>query len=154
MIDTIFAALGAQQTAELLSLILTIPTIVLAISVVYVWAPSARKFFTYKNKTGEHWFIVGVALGFIGAAIDNAYWMLPWTAAFLESPTFIGLTEKGVFFNIVFRQGLGIAAAYCHIRAASLSNGNSLRNVNALLVCSSLAGVAYGLLLTLAQVYS
>lgn len=142
--------MNVQAPAELVSLVLTIPTVVLALSVVYMWLPAAREAWHQETRTGHHWFVMGVTLGFVGSAIDNVYWFLPWTAAYLQSPYFETLTAKGVFFNIFFRQGLGIAAAYCHIRAAALSADSRIRFVNRLLVASTIGGMAYGLLLILA----
>lgn len=138
-----------QNFAELTSLALTFPTVVLAIAVIYMWLPSARDAWYRTDKTGQDWFVMGVAIGFMGAALDNIYWFLPWTASYLGDPSFQTLTNTGVFFNIFFRQSLGIGAAYCHLRAAGESNAQPIRAVNALLIASHLAGFAYVLLLTL-----
>ena len=59
------------------------------------------------------------------------------------------LTNAGVFFNIFFRQGLGIAAAYCHLKAAEVSSAKQLKVVNSLLIASHLVGFAYAILLIL-----
>jgi hypothetical protein len=114
-----------------------------------MWLPSARSAWQKTEKSGKDWFVIGVAIGFVGAALDNIYWFLPWTAAYLGDPAFQALTNLGVFFNIFFRQGLGICAAYCHLRAAEKSTTNSIQVVNALLVSSHLIGLVYILTLSL-----
>jgi len=141
--------MNLQDIAELISLGLTFPTVVLAFTVIYMWLPSARKAWQNTNKTGQDWFVMGVAIGFVGAALDNIYWFIPWTAAFIGDPAFQTLTNAGVFFNIFFRQGMGIAAAYCHIKAAELSSTRSLKVVNTLLISSYLAGFGYAVVLIL-----
>ena len=141
--------MNLQDIAELISLSLTFPTVVLAFTVIYMWLPSARKAWKNTNKTGQDWFVMGVAIGFVGAALDNIYWFTPWTAAFIGDPSFQTLTNAGVFFNIFFRQGMGIAAAYCHIKAAELSSTRSLKVVNTLLISSYLSGFGYAVVLIL-----
>lgn len=138
-----------QNFAELTSLALTFPTVVLAFAVIYMWLPSARHAWQKTEKSGKDWFVIGVAVGFVGAALDNIYWFLPWTAAYLGDPAFQSLTTLGVFFNIFFRQGLGICAAYCHLRAAEESSEKPMRLLNALLISSHLIGLGYVMLLTL-----
>jgi hypothetical protein len=138
-----------QNLAELTSLALTFPTVVLAFAVIYMWLPSARDAWQKTEKSGQDWFVMGVAIGFVGAALDNIYWFLPWTAAYLGDPAFQSLTNLGVFFNIFFRQGLGICAAYCHLRASEESNAKPIKVVNSLLIASHLVGFGYVLLLTL-----
>ena len=128
----------------MLSLAMTIPTVVLAIAVVYLWLPAARVAAKDDNRDAHQWFILGVVGGFLGAALDNAYWFLPWSASFIgEAQLFHTLTEVGVYFNVVFRQGLGIFAAYCHIRAAEMSTVPKVKLVNRLIVVSYLIGIAY-----------
>ena len=141
--------MDTQNIAELVSLGLTFPTVVLAFAVIYMWLPSARDAWRKTDKTGQDWFVMGVAIGFVGAALDNIYWFMPWTAAYLGDPAFQTLTNAGVFFNIFFRQGLGIAAAYCHMRAAEEASTQSLKIVNALLISSNLLGFGYVMLLIL-----
>jgi len=141
--------MDTQNIAELTSLALTFPTVVLAFAVIYMWLPSARIAWKKTDKTGQDWFVMGVAIGFIGAVLDNIYWFMPWTAAYLGDPAFQTLTNAGVFFNIFFRQGMGLCAAYCHMRAAEESHTQSLKIVNALLISSNLLGFGYAMLLIL-----
>jgi len=136
-----------QSIAELFSLGMTIPTVVLAFAVVYTWLPSAKEAWKREHKTGKDWFILGVAIGFCGAILDNLYWFLPWTYSYIEHPATTQLINAGVFFNIFFRQGLGIVAAYCHLKAAELTTGSNIKLVNSLLVASNLVGFSYALTL-------
>jgi hypothetical protein len=138
-----------QDYAELVSLGMTIPTVVLAIAVVHLWLPSAKEAWKQESKSGHDWFIMGVVAGFCGSALDNIYWFLPWTAAFLDHAAFVDLTNLGVFFNIFFRQGLGIVAAFCHLRAAELSVWPKLKFLNSVLVSSYLLGIAYAIILVI-----
>jgi hypothetical protein len=141
--------LSIQNIAELISLGMTFPTVVLAGAVVYMWFPAARIAWSKENKTGQDWFIVGVTVGFIGAMLDNIYWFIPWSASYIGHPSFAELTNAGVFFNVFFRQGLGMLAAYCHLRAAENAERKRIRWVNSTLLASNLAGVAYAALLIL-----
>ena len=63
------------------------------------------------------WFLCGILIGFIGNFADNFYWTAPWTTHYLGLPESSDLTTYGVFPNIVFRQGLTLISAYCHLRA-------------------------------------
>ena len=138
-----------QHAAELISLGMTFPTVILAIAVVYTWLPSARDAIKSNNPTAQDWFIIGVVAGFVGSVLDNTYWFMPWTASFLGHDAFQTLTNMGVFLNIFFRQGLGIIAAYCHLRAAEISSNRRIRGLNTLLFASNLIGIAYSLMLIL-----
>lgn len=127
-----------RNIGEVLSLGMTFPTIILALAVVYVWAPSVKR-----PKEANEWFILGVVSGFLGAIVDNFYWFLPWTASFLDLELKEFLFVNGVYVNIFFRQGLGILAAYSHLKAAELHSEKSFKYVNLLLIFSSLLGVLY-----------
>ena len=131
-----------QHKAELISLGLTVPNLVLAASVVILWARSLDK----KPDTSHQWFILGVVFGFTGAFLDNLYWFIPWTASFLELDIKDELINSGVYFNIVFRQGLGIVAAYCHLRAAQIYH-NKTSFLNKLLATSTIIGVMYSVVI-------
>jgi hypothetical protein len=106
-----------QPQAELLSLGLTIPTIMLGILVVYLWRSDSIEAFNNRSKHYSDWLILGVAISFIGTVLDNAYWYIPWTASYFGSPYTIPLVNFGVFVNIFCRQTLDILAGICHIKA-------------------------------------
>jgi hypothetical protein len=110
-----------QKTAELISGTLTAATIVLCFMVVYHWRTAATNIILSRQKwTAEHWFIMGVTIGFAGELLDNFYWFWPWTFKLMDHPAHIDLMHFGVFANIPFRQVLGSVAAFCHIRSAYL----------------------------------
>ena len=131
---------------------MTIPTVLLAAAVVYLWLPAARAALKSDSRDAHQWFILGVVGGFIGSAIDNLYWFMPWTASFIgETAIFSQLTEFGVYFNVFFRQGLGIFAAFCHIKAAEMSSLRNVQIINRLLVTSYFVGISYVLLVSMAS---
>ena len=144
--------MNIHRIAEMISLIMTIPTVLLAISVVYLWLPAARAALKADNRDAHQWFILGVVGGFLGAAIDNLYWFMPWTASFMgETAIFSQLTDFGVYFNVFFRQGLGIFAAYCHIKAAEMSSIKQVQIINRLMVAAYFIGISYVLLVSMAS---
>jgi hypothetical protein len=144
--------LDIHHIAEMLSLIMTIPTVLLAAAVVYLWLPAARAALEADSRDAHQWFILGVVGGFIGSAVDNLYWFMPWTASFMgETAIFSNLTESGVYFNVFFRQGLGIFAAYCHIKAAEMSSLKNVMIINRLLVASYFVGISYVLIISMAS---
>lgn len=136
-----------QRHAELISLGLTIPTVVLAAMVVYLFFPVAITAWRNKSTEPQDLLILGITAGFIGQFLDNSYWTIPWTASYWELPTTSKLINVGVFFNIFFRQACGIFAAWCHLKAAK--EAGSLRN-KALITTvgvSIVLGCLYSLLL-------
>ena len=144
--------MNIHRIAEMISLIMTIPTVLLAISVVYLWLPAARAALKADSRDAHQWFILGVVGGFLGSAIDNLYWFMPWTASFMgESAIFSQLTDFGVYFNVFFRQGLGIFAAFCHIKAAEMSSLKNVKLINRLLVASYFIGISYVLIISMAS---
>lgn len=105
-----------QKAAELISLALTAPTVVLGAGVVILWGKKAISY-VFGDKTPHMWITLGVAVSFSGEVFDNSYWGIAWTAHFINSPLWHPLFEFGAFSNIPFRQVAGIVAAYCHLRA-------------------------------------
>ena len=140
-----------QEIAELISLGMTFPTVILAVAVVYTWFPSAKESFRSNCKESQDWFIMGVVIGFVGSILDNIYWFFPWSASFIGHESFQTLTNAGVFFNVFFRQGCGMVAAYCHMRAAESSIQPGMATLNRLLVASNLIGLGYAALLIISK---
>lgn len=68
--------------------------------------------------SAEGWLVVGIVFGFTGNALDNIYWGVTWGAALFHLPTHELLFDGGPLANLLFRQGFGIWALYCHLRAA------------------------------------
>jgi hypothetical protein len=138
-----------EKAAELLSLGMTPATIILSLWVVKLWAPKAWSLLSTKqHRDSVGWFIVGVTLGFIGAAFDNLYWGFAWSASFLGLPSEEWWFSNGVFSNIPFRQGLGMAAAFCHVKSAKEMVPKS---VNCMLWVCLIVGACFVLALSLAK---
>jgi len=97
----------------------TVTVVVMSLMVVKVWYGAALNALFSRMDTAEKWFMVGVFVGFLGEAIDNAYWLLFWASEYLGAKQVNAvMLEYGRMFNLPFRQFAGIIAAYCHIRAA------------------------------------
>lgn len=132
--------------AELVSIGLTIPAIVLAGYVVVLWGPDAWRIVkTHRLRLSEageatDWFILGVAAGFLGQALDNLFWQVAWNVAYLELDSQPVVFQVGVVFNIFFRQALGIIAAYCHIRSFAHHKKRSIRALSLVSIASVVLG--------------
>ena len=139
----------SHEAAELISLGLTIPTILLGGFVVCVFGPTAMQAVRDKGVTSRQWLLVGITIGFVGQILDNLYWQFAWTASYLGMEVKDSLFNSGVFFNIVSRQALGITAAACHIWAAFRTGGDTAiskmqqRTAWTLCVGAFILGLAY-----------
>jgi len=132
-----------HEFAEMVSLALTPATIILSIVVVRLWGAKAwESLKAGKAQDSVGWFILGVTLGFIGACCDNLYWGIAWGASFLNHSTEAAWFDAGVYSNIPFRQSLGIAAAFCHIKSAEKMLGGKFRAILLFTVWAGLAFVA------------
>lgn len=136
-----------RKIAELISLILTVPCVVLAVGVIVMWGKDAIEASRKKEKTAAQWFILGVAVSFIGTALDNMYWTIPWTYHFVGSPKSEFWIVWGPLFNIFFRQLCGILAGYCHIKSAILHGAGNKSIINTLIKVSLIIGFLYALFL-------
>ena len=128
---------------ELLSLGLTFPTVLLALAVLYVWLPSALNAVRSNYPTANDWFIIGVAVTFFGASLDHAYSLIPWSSAFFQRTRFCDFMEVTVLFNMAFRQGCCMTAAYCHLKSAELAKITKLKRLNKLLFISNIVAIVY-----------
>tara|TARA_R110000851_G_scaffold241359_3_gene393977 strand:- start:492 stop:941 length:450 start_codon:yes stop_codon:yes gene_type:complete len=133
-----------QKAAELISLSMTVPTVVLGIAVMHRWGPAALVALKENTLDSHGWFILGVVSSFLGSAFDNLYWSIAWTSSFYDGEYTNTLVSKGVYFNIVFRQGTGIFSAYCHLKAADMALSGSNKVANKLLAYSNIAAVLVG----------
>jgi hypothetical protein len=147
-----------RPAAQQASLLLTVPTIVFCVWVVWELYRLAWQAMLNENRSAIQWFIIGVAISFIGDALDNFYWGIAWSADYLEIPIRRPLFANGVFSNIPFRQTAGILAGYCHIRGIFChANGLALhkeeRRLNRVMKWSFIVGAGYVLILWLAKRY-
>lgn len=109
------------DAAEFVSLVLTVPTVLLSAMVVWVFVPRAIRALRYrrpKDFTEVELLIAGIVIGFAGAFFDNIYWFLAWGAEFFHLPQRDWLFRNGVWSNIPFRQVAGSTAAILHLWAA------------------------------------
>lgn len=130
-----------QQVVELISLAMTWPTILLGAAVVAIYSKALFK----RPETATDWLLLGICAGFIGQCLDNFYWNWPWTFSFLSHPWKGVFMDAGVWFNIFFRQSMGIIAAACHLKAANLSESTRNAALWRIVGFGFLAGVVYGL---------
>lgn len=138
----------SHEAAEIVSLMLTVPTVTTAVAVIVIYGGAAIEGLRAKKKSRNHWLIIGIAFGFVGAVLDNAYWSIPWTLEFFDHPSTNMFIMAGVYFNVPFRQGCGIAAAYCHLRGAIASGDKGDRGMamlNVFLIANAVlsSGVAF-----------
>lgn len=120
------------ENAQLVSLALTLPTVALAAAVVRTYYArmrvAVRHILGKEQVVSETDFLVtGIVIAFVGAILDNSFWFVAWTAAFVDLPIKDDLFAYGVWANIPFRQTMGIVAALFHlwpvIGAPNISNG-------------------------------
>jgi hypothetical protein len=130
------------SSANLLSLGMVFPTVILGSIVLITWYPSAIKSFRKIDKSADDWFILGVFAGFIGAIVYSLYWFIFWLSNYMNLSIVDALGENGVIVNICSRQIMGMLAAYCFIKASELSYDRGSRSVNRLVISCNLVGVA------------
>lgn len=135
------------KVAELVSLGLTPLTLVLGAVVVALYTPFFFRAILNKDKSATDWLRIGIAIGFMGAVLDNAYWFLPWSADYLGLASHKTLNAMGVYFNIFSRQLAGTFAGYCHIiyviKLREKSHGKSNMGLPLIVAFSLLFGCAY-----------
>jgi hypothetical protein len=139
--------MSLHDWVELLSIGLTIPTLVITYLVLSTWGVSAWKAVSRRGMTSECWLIVGVSLIFLSKLLDDSFWQVAWTADFLKSEGSETLIHSGVYFNIPFRQILGIAAGLCHLRSYELTVPESSSWFKTIIYTSVIAGVLYSVIL-------
>lgn len=139
------------EMAKLLSMGLTVPNLIFSFAVCYLWFNASKDVYFSGFREASDWLILGVFVGFTGQILDNFYWAFPWTASFLGLNSSTALFESGIYFNIFFRQGLGLVAACFHVISFCSGRDNRLRIFNLLLIGSHLLGVIYVLILLIVK---
>ena len=91
------------SSANLLSLGMVFPTVMLGSIVLYMWFPSTIKALRKYNRIAEDWFILGVFAGFIGAVAYSLYWALYWLSSYMDLGIAEALSENGIIVNICAR---------------------------------------------------
>jgi hypothetical protein len=141
---------ATKKAAELISLVLTVPCVVMAVGVLVLWGKDAYGASRKVNRTAAEWFILGVAVSFVGTALDNIYWTIPWTFHYFDSPKSDFWIKWGPVFNIFFRQLCGILAGYCHIKSAIGHGAAKKSTMDYMIRVSAVIGVTYAAILILA----
>lgn len=104
-------------SAEFVSLVLTVPTVILGVLVVWCYSPRAlaaiRK--PVDKMTETEMLIIGITIGFAGAVVDNIYWGLAWFHEMVGSSSAPLWFKNGVLSNVPFRQTAGIVAGAFHL---------------------------------------
>ena len=109
--------------AEMVSLVLTAPTLLGAIAVLWVWGGRSWEIFKKSPlaRAEAEWLILGIAVGFLGGLVDNVYWGIAWSYQLLDSPDADWWWSHGAYSNIFARQLAGAYAAYCHVTGFVIS---------------------------------
>lgn len=136
--------------AEIVSLVLTWPTLILGCGVLWHWGGEAWRAWRVpgKDRSGVQWLIVGVLAGFLGEVLDNTYWGIAWSMQFIESQHAGWWFTMGVWPNIPFRQCASIYAGYCHMRSFYSAQQQTDRKLTCIVLASALLGLVYIGLLT------
>jgi len=116
-----------HNVAEIISLVLTTPTVFLAAAVFIVWWRAAADSFRREERESIHWFILGVFISFVGQFLDNIYWGIAWSLSFTDSEFREDYFQNGVYYNIFARQMCGCLAAFFHLLAAIKTGRQYLR---------------------------
>jgi len=137
-----------RTITQLQSLALTIPLLALCLLVVIeIRKPACETCLNFSKgrKNQMCWILIGLLLAFIGKIVESAWWFIPWTLSYLESPYWQKFNDMGVFVNIIFRQLFFTVSAYCHLRAFiapdKLTGG--IRFTHWILISSFVLGQAY-----------
>ena len=129
-----------NNVAELISLGLTVPTVILSAYVVVLFFPIAVYAMAERNKKQAEWLILGITIGFMGSIVDNVYWAVAWSASYLDLDCKDFLFTHGVYSNIPFRQLAGVMAAILHCMAdtssAAVVKLKRFKNLKAVLIAS------------------
>jgi hypothetical protein len=119
-----------QWEAELITLSMTIPTIVLGLGVLHRWGKPAWASFQNHSLDSMGWFIIGVFIAFLGYVLDSLYWCIPLAMSLLGFECSCGKMQELLVYNLMVRQVAGLSSAYCHLKAADMSSSRSGRLTN------------------------
>lgn len=131
---------------EFISLCLTGPLLCGCAFVFWAWGRGGFENLRAEEKTSEGYLIEGVATSFFSKAADSAFWFIPWAALFWGWDVAAKIFMVGCIPNILFRQGLGFRAAYCHVKASAIKK-DDYRIVHRLWACSILSCIAIAAIL-------
>jgi hypothetical protein len=142
---------------EALSVILTIDGLFLCGWFLFLWKSRAKEALFTPNhiKTSAEWMIVGVFLNHLFSLLDSAYWLIPWSAKFIEHPMTNFLMGIGVYFNIPFRNMALVLSCYCHLRGyfTFSEDAKAINKLNRMMKIGVTIGIVYFILLNILGKY-
>lgn len=138
------------DVAKLLSNGGSVTLVLLCGVVIYLFGHAAYKSIISSDKfDAQAWFVVGVLFTHLTDALDNIYWLVPWSMSFLGADQAAHFMEFGVYPNLFVRITLGCFATYCHIRSWLDHRGHNEGIANKLLSVAIAIGASYSLFLLL-----
>lgn len=108
-----------MEYIELLSLAMSFPAAILCLFVVKHWFPEASRVIRNPIEAAD-WLVLGVTFSFIGIFLNLMYWTTWWGVEFFLGHDHwfsVKLTTWGALWNLLTRQILILAAAWCHLHA-------------------------------------
>jgi hypothetical protein len=137
-----------RTLTQLQSLAWTFPMLALCFAVLWeIRKPTYKSCSNVSDKKEGQmcWILTGLFVSFLGKIAESAWWVIPWTADYLNMPDWKSLHGIGVFVNLVFRQLFFTFAGYCYLRAfVPVTNPKkTLKGLHHLLFCSLVLGQLY-----------
>lgn len=105
-----------NQLVEIMTVVLSVPALLLSALVLKHWFPQARKALL-ENRLAADWLVLGVTINFIGIILNTGYWSLFWTSTTLGWGIAPVLMDNGGIANLATRYTPVIGAAWCHLMA-------------------------------------
>ncbi len=144
----------AGQVSTLMGLAWSWPLISMSIVVVLLYGRTAWHAYRTSSKTRErvHWLALGITLAYSGEALDDLYWGITWSLYYLGLDIAQSWIDFGPVPNVPFRNFLGTAGVYCHIRAVLSQDDRDaeqrrIRQLNWCVIWSLVIGHLYVLML-------
>lgn len=142
--------------AETSSLLLSVSGVLLCVWFLLNLRGKACIAFSKRVKDSADWMIMGIVINHLFDALDSSYWLLPWSADYINSDSSTLLFSIGVYFNIFFRNIPLILSSYCHMRGffVFLNDDAGINKLNRVLFIGFGVGSLYvGLLLLVKGFY-
>lgn len=102
---------------------------------ILVWGKMAKEM---SSTNAEYkWLVFGALAFFIGHFGDIFYWAFPWSADFVKHVLKDQLFANGLYFNLIFRQGMGTVSVVCHYKAATVNADSETKRFLMFSICFS-----------------
>lgn len=105
-----------KQLADILTVALSLPAIIMCLAVIRHWLPQARRALRERRDAAD-WLILGVTVSFAGVTVNMAWWAAYWLTRVKNLYVQDFLLEWGSIVNLFTRQGAVLAASYLHLKA-------------------------------------